>query len=68
MSEDEIQTLLDACPDYLRHIVVCAINTGMRRGEILSLKWDQVPKREKQLLRKWLKFLVGARGFEPPTP
>ena len=19
-------------------------------------------------LRKWLKFLVGARGFEPPTP
>jgi hypothetical protein len=46
----------------------------MRRGEILSLKWDQVRngfnylKREKQLLRKGLKFLVGARGFEPPTP
>jgi integrase len=42
LTEDEIPTLLDACPEYLRRIVICAINTGMRRGEILSLKWDQV--------------------------
>jgi len=42
LSEDEIKSLLDACPDYLRNIVECAINTGMRKGEILSLKWDQV--------------------------
>lgn len=27
---------------YLRDIVECAINTGMRKGEILSLKWDQI--------------------------
>lgn len=27
---------------YLRDIVECAINSGMRKGEILSLKWDQV--------------------------
>ena len=44
LTEDEIPTLLDACPEYLRPIVICAINTGMRRGEILSLKWDQVRK------------------------
>jgi integrase len=42
LSEDEIQILLDGCPEYLRRIVFCAINTGMRRGEILSLKWSQV--------------------------
>jgi integrase len=42
LNEDEIQELLDACPDYLRRIVRYAILTGMRRGEILSLKWDQV--------------------------
>jgi integrase len=42
LNEDEIDRLLDACPDYLRRIVRCAILTSMRRGEILSLKWDQV--------------------------
>jgi len=42
LSEEEIQDLLDACPSHLKDIVVCAINTGMRKGEILSLKWEQV--------------------------
>jgi integrase len=27
---------------YLRDIGDCALNTGMRKGEILSLKWNQV--------------------------
>lgn len=27
---------------YLRDIADCALNTGMRKGEILSLKWEQV--------------------------
>jgi integrase len=44
LEDDEIQQLLDECPDYLRDIVECALNTGMRRGEILSLKWDQINK------------------------
>jgi integrase len=39
---DEIHKLLVTCPEYLRRIVVCAINTGMRRGEILGLKCGQV--------------------------
>lgn len=42
LTEDEIPRLVDACPKYLQNIVVCALNTGMRRGEILGLKWDQV--------------------------
>jgi len=42
LSEDEITRLLNACPPYLRNVVACAVNTGMRRGEMLSLKWDQV--------------------------
>jgi integrase len=28
--------------DYLRNIVECAINSGMRKEEILSLKWGQI--------------------------
>jgi integrase len=42
LNEDEILKLLDACPDYLRNIVECALNTGMRKGEMLSLKWNQI--------------------------
>lgn len=42
LTEDEIPAVLDACPDYLRDIVECVLNTGMRKGEVLGLKWDQV--------------------------
>ena len=42
LSQDEILRLQNECPRYLRNIVECAINTGMRRGEILGLKWPQI--------------------------
>jgi len=42
LTEDEIQRLRKKCPLYLRNIVDCAINTGMRKSEILTLKWSQV--------------------------
>jgi integrase len=42
LNDDEIQRLLENSVPHLRDIIICAINTGMRRGEILSLKWSQV--------------------------
>jgi len=42
LNEDEIPSLLSACAPHLKPIVETAILTGMRRGEILSLKWEQV--------------------------
>lgn len=42
LTEGEIQTLLDACPKHLQWIVECGIMTGMRKSEILNLKWDDI--------------------------
>jgi len=42
LTPEEEARLLSKCPDWLREIVVFAINTGLRRGEILKLKWPQV--------------------------
>jgi len=42
LQEDEIGRLIANCPDYLRPIVVMALNTGMRKGEVLNLKWEDV--------------------------
>jgi len=42
LSETEEEKLLNAAPNFLKSILVCALNTGMRRSEILNLKWSQV--------------------------
>lgn len=42
LTRDEITRLLAACSDYSRPIVMTALHTGMRKGEILGLKWGQV--------------------------
>jgi integrase len=46
LQPDEETRLLKACEEvrapHLRPIVVLALNTGMRKGEILSLQWSQL--------------------------
>lgn len=42
LEKEEIPKLLDNCAEHLRAIVLVAINTGMRRTEILNLKWRDV--------------------------
>ncbi len=42
LSKDECRILLNACNGNLKAIVTFALNTGCRRGEILSLKWESI--------------------------
>jgi len=42
MSVAEELKLLDACSDHLRPIVIAALDTGMRRGELNNQIWEDV--------------------------
>lgn len=38
----EIKRLINASTGYLRAMIILALNTGMRKGEILNMKWNDV--------------------------
>jgi hypothetical protein len=42
LSLREEQLLLAASPEHLQRIILCALHTGMRRGEILSQRWEDI--------------------------
>jgi integrase len=42
LEKEEIQKLLSNCSDRIKPILTLAIFTGMRRGEILKLKWHDI--------------------------
>lgn len=39
---DEINRLVDAAAEHLRPIIWCALYTGLRRGRVLGLRWEQI--------------------------
>ncbi len=42
LSESELKNILSVSSGYLRNIIIIAINTGMRSGEIFNLKWQNI--------------------------
>ncbi|OQX51659.1 MAG: hypothetical protein B5M53_10675 [Candidatus Cloacimonas sp. 4484_209] len=42
LSEDEIHRLIANCSPQLKPLVITALSTGMRRGEIFKLKWKDI--------------------------
>ena len=46
----ELRALLEACPDGLREIVALAVSTGMRRGEVMGLRYLDVDLSNRRIL------------------
>jgi len=42
LSREEAQWLIECSTEHLKPVVITALNTGMRLGEVIGLKWEQV--------------------------
>jgi len=49
LSPEEEKNLLKTAPIWLQDIIIFAIHTGMRRSEILDLKWSQVDLKKRTI-------------------
>ena len=49
LTEAEERKLMETCSDTLKPILIAALNTGMRRAEILNLTWSQVDFKNRRI-------------------
>lgn len=42
LTAEEEKKLFDVCPDYFKPILIFALNTGLRKGNIQTLKWSNI--------------------------
>lgn len=71
LSREEEDLLLDACDERrekLRAIIICALDTGMRRGEILSLRWHDVDTEARRIHIQALNTKTLTARTVPITP
>ena len=43
----EINRLIDCCPPHIKPIVTTAVCTGLRKGEIVNIRWDDIDFRNR---------------------
>jgi len=42
LSLDEEEKLLNACSDHIKPVIIAALHTGLRLGELLTLRWKNI--------------------------
>lgn len=42
LTQEEEKKLMQELPDYLKPIVVCALTTGLRKSNVLNLRWEAI--------------------------
>lgn len=42
LNKEEAKRLIDAAKGNMKHMIIIALNSGMRRGEILNLRWNDI--------------------------
>ena len=50
LTDNEMRRLIEAAGSTLRPVIIIALGTGMRKGEILGLKWENVHLHEGYIL------------------
>ncbi|MGD0037061.1 MAG: site-specific integrase [Bacteroidota bacterium] len=62
LNKEEMKILLAAIPkQWFKNVVLFAVNTGLRRGEIANLKWDQVDLSHKVI------YIINSESFHTKT-
>jgi integrase len=56
---DEVGRMLEAADDEWRTLLLCAVTTGLRQGELLALRWGDVDWNSGRL---WVRRSVDRRG------
>ncbi|MDQ3581677.1 MAG: site-specific integrase [Pseudomonadota bacterium] len=62
----EIRALLDACAPRWRTIVMTALMSGLREGELLGLQWDDIDWANRQIYVR--RSYTAGRFYDPKTP
>ncbi len=58
LEKEEAERLVRNCKGYAKRIVIIALNTGMRKGEILGLKWSDID------FRRGIVYLLDTKNGE----
>jgi integrase len=68
LTAKEAHALVESAAPFLRPVLIAAVSTGMRRGELLSLRWRSVDLERKELRVEAATEKAGRGRVVPLTP